>query len=159
MAMMSVCAEVPTVLFLDDRAGNRQAFHATFRRDFNVLTAASPEEALGMLQVGDVHVIIADQRMPGLTGDEVLALVRKHHPHVRRMLLTAYADLDAVVNALNLGGACYCIRKPWQPEEVVAAVLAAHRDLLAEREQASYTARLVKSNQQLEFALRQRLIS
>jgi response regulator RpfG family c-di-GMP phosphodiesterase len=97
--------------------------------------------------------------MPGMTGSEVLALVRHKHPNVRRMLLTAYADLDAVVNAINQGGACYYVRKPWEHREVVEAVESAFRDLVTEREQAVYTARLIQSNQQLEFALRQRLIS
>jgi response regulator RpfG family c-di-GMP phosphodiesterase len=149
----------PTVLYLDDEPGNRQAFQAAFRRAFNVVTAGSVEEALRLFEHHDIHVFIADQRMPGMTGSEVLALVRHKHPNVRRMLLTAYADLDAVVNAINQGGACYYVRKPWEHREVVEAVESAFRDLVTEREQAVYTARLIQSNQQLEFALRQRLIS
>lgn len=151
--------ELPCVLYLDDENGNRQAFQAAFRRDFRVLVAGTVEEAWRLLGSADVHVLIADQRMPGMSGSTFLALVRRKHPQVRRMLLTAYADLDAVVNALNEGGACYYIRKPWEHGEVANAVRTAYRDLLAEREQASYTAQLLKSNQQLEFALRQRLLS
>ena len=159
MELLPQRSALPCVLYVDDEPANRQVFHAAFRRDMHVLVAATAEEALRLLAAQDVHVIIADQRMPGMSGSELLAQVRRHHPQVRRMLLTAFADLDAVVNALNEGGTCYYIRKPWEHAEVTSAVRTAYRDLLAEREQASYTAQLLKSNQQLEFALRQRLLS
>jgi response regulator RpfG family c-di-GMP phosphodiesterase len=106
-----------------------------------------------------VHVLIADQRMPDMAGSEVLRLVRERHPTVRRMLVTAYADLQAIVDALNFGGACFYIQKPWEEETVRSAVAAAFEEFRAEEERTAYTARLVESNRQLEFALRQRLLS
>ena len=152
-------ASIPCVVYLDDDAGNRQAFHAAFRKEFKVLLAASLPEAWQLIEMHQVHVIIADQRMPGITGSEALSLVRQRHPNIRRMLVTAYADMQAVVDALNQGGACYYIHKPWEADEVRRAVNNAFAEMKAEAERAAYTAQLIESNRQLEFALRQRLLS
>ena len=152
-------AAIPCVLYLDDSAPNRQAFHAAFRKEFKVLLAATLQEALQLLDTNAVHVLIADQRMPDMSGSEVLRLVKERYPSVRRMLVTAYADLQAIVDALNHGGACYYIQKPWEEETVRRAVGSAFADLLAEEERSAFTAKLIESNRQLEFALRQRLLS
>lgn len=149
----------PCVVYLDDEPGNRQAFEAAFRKDFKVLCAATLEEAWSLLKENRVHVLITDQRMPGMKGSELLALVRQRYPQVRRMLVTAYADLQAVVDALNSGGACFYIQKPWELETVRAAVERSFTEIMAEEARVTYTKRLVVSNQQLEFALRQRLLS
>lgn len=152
-------SSIPCVLYLDDNAPNRQAFHAAFRKEFKVLLAKNAQEAWQLLGTNQVHVLIADQRMPDMAGSEVLRLVRERYPAVRRMLVTAYADLQAIVDALNQGGVCYYIQKPWEEESVRRAVAAAFADLQAEEERSAFTARLIESNRQLEFALRQRLLS
>lgn len=157
--MKKFSATTPSVLYLDDNALNRQAFQAAFRTEFMVLLAATAEEAMRILAENDVHVIIADQRMPGMPGTEVLRSVRERHPAVRRMLVTAYADLQAIVDALNQGGVCYYIQKPWEEDSVRRAVAAAFAEFKAEEERSEFTARLIESNRQLEFALRQRLLS
>lgn len=149
----------PVVLFVDDDAGNRQAFHATFRRSFEVLTASGFEEAWQFLSNRPVDVIITDQRMPGTTGSQLLSLVRERFPQVRRMLVTAYSDIQAVIDAVNLGGVTNYIAKPWDPGRLEALVLAAHAEIKAERQREQFTQQLVEANRQLEFALRQRLLS
>jgi DNA-binding NtrC family response regulator len=151
--------DIPCVLYIDDDAGNRQAFIAAFRKDFKVLTAQGLAEAWSILDTNRVHVVISDQRMPGITGSEALRLVRERYPRTRRMLVTAYADLEAVVDALNNGGVCYYIQKPWEAEEVRDAVVKAFQDIQAEEDRVAYTQRLVDANRQLEFALRERLLS
>lgn len=150
---------IPHVLYLDDSHANRQAFQAAFRKEFNVFLASTPEEAMRLLSENRIHVILADQRMPGMSGSEVLRLVRDRHPSVRRMLVTAYADLQAIVDALNLGGVCYYIQKPWEEGNVRQAVAEAFASFNADEERTAMTARLIESNRQLEFALRQRLLS
>lgn len=150
---------VPCVLYLDDNGSNRQAFQAAFRKEFKVILAATANEALRSLAEHTVHVLIADQRMPDMSGSQVLRLVRDRHPSVRRMLVTAYADLQAIVDALNHGGVCYYIQKPWEEDHVRRAVSAAFAEFMAEEERTAFTARLIESNRQLEFALRQRLLS
>ena len=151
--------ELPVVLFVDDDARNRQAFHAAFRHNMIVLLAADRDQALQLLSAGNVHVMIADQRMPGTTGSELLTLVRERFPAVRRMLVTGYADLEAIIDAVNNGGVTKYFAKPWVHDQLVKAVNEAHAEAKAEADRAQYTKQIEVANQQLEFALRQRLLS
>jgi DNA-binding NtrC family response regulator len=147
------------VVFIDDDAGNRQAFKAAFRHAMTVHTASDLLELWRILEQNTVHVVIADQRMPGMRGSEVLALVKERYPNIRRMLVTAYADLEAVIEAVNSGGVTKYFAKPWVNEQLVKAVEQAHAEFVAEAEREAYTKRLEQVNRQLEFALRQRLLS
>lgn len=114
------------VLFVDDEEGNLKAFRSTFRRDMDVLLAHSGEEALDILEHERVHVIISDQRMPGMTGDAFLAIARERHPNAMRMLLTGYADLEAVVAAVNNGGIYAYATKPWDENDLRLRILQAY---------------------------------
>jgi DNA-binding NtrC family response regulator len=149
----------PTVVFVDDDSGNRQVFKAAFRHAMQVHTASSLEEVWALLTTHTVHVVVADQRMPGTKGSELLALVRERFPQVRRMLVTAYADLEAIIEAVNNGGVTKYFAKPWVNEQLVQAVEQAYTEIKAEEDRAAYTQRLEDANRQLEFALRQRLLS
>lgn len=149
----------PCVLFVDDDAGNRQAFQTTFRRDMDVLVARDLKEVWELLATHHVHVVIADQRMPGTPGSRVLSMVRERYPSIRRMIITGYADIDAVIDAVNEGGVSRYIAKPWNVTELTAAMQKAFADVQAEEERKAYMERLLQANQQLEFALRQRLLS
>lgn len=151
--------ERPTVLFVDDDAPNRQAFAAAFGREFHVYTASGLEEAWSFLSTDRIDVLISDQRMPGTPGHEILKLVRERFPRVRRMLMTGYADMQAVVNAVNQGGISHYMAKPWDPHELVRAVHQAYAEVKAEDERNVRTEQLIEANRQLEFALRQRLLS
>jgi DNA-binding NtrC family response regulator len=149
----------PSVVFVDDDAGNRQAFKAAFRGSMEVFTAATMEEVWSHLGSRTIHVVIADQRMPGTRGSELLAQVKERFPHVRRMLVTAYADLEAIIEAVNNGGVTKYFAKPWVSEQIVNAVHQAYSEVTSEAEKLDYTKRLEEANRQLEFALRQRLLS
>lgn len=151
--------ERPLVLFVDDDAGNRQAFQAAFRHRMQVLLAADLHEAWALLSTNRVHVLIADQRMPASTGSELLALVKERFPEVRRMLVTAYSDLEAIIDAVNNGGVVKYFAKPWVNEQLAAAVEEAFHEIKLDDEREAYTRKLEESNRQLEFALRQRLLS
>ncbi|MBK8228132.1 MAG: response regulator [Flavobacteriales bacterium] len=106
------------VLFVDDEERNLKAFRASFRREMDVLIAPSGQDALELLARENVHVIVSDQRMPGMSGSEFLAIARERHPHVMRMLLTGYSDLDAVVRAVNEGGIYAYATKPWDENDL-----------------------------------------
>jgi DNA-binding NtrC family response regulator len=125
----------------------------------NVRTAATIEEVWGHLASTTVHVVIADQRMPRTRGSELLALVRERFPHVPRMLVTAYADLEAIIEAVNNGGVSKYFSKPWVSDQVVKAVDQAYSEYQADEERLDRMRRLEEANRQLEFALRQRLLS
>lgn len=150
---------LPVVLFVDDDASNRQAFHSAFRHQMVVLLAADYKEAMMHLNARRVHVLIADQRMHGLNGSELLAIVKERFPEVRRMLITAYSDLEAVIDAVNNGGVSKYFSKPWVASQLVRAVDDAYNAYKSDEEKEAYTRRLEESNRQLEFALRQRLLS
>lgn len=112
----------PTVLVVDDEAPNLETLRRVLRADYQVLCARTGTEALGLLGRNDVAVIIADQRMPGMTGAEFLALASGNAPDAKRILLTAYADLEAIIAAINAGKIHHFARKPWDNEELKAAV-------------------------------------
>lgn len=124
------------VLYVDDEEGNLTAFRATFRREFDVHLARSADEAMAILDREPMHIVVSDQRMPRCTGVEFLALVRQRHPHCIRMLLTGYADMEAVVDAVNRGGIYSYCTKPWDPTDLRLRLLQAHEvyALRADRE-------------------------
>lgn len=138
---MEQATERIKVLYLDDEEGNLLAFRASFRREFEVHTAVSPAAALAWLEKNTAHVVISDQRMPGTTGAEFLGMVRSRWPNTVRLLLTGYSDLQAVVDAINIGGIHAYITKPWDPMDLKLRIeqayevhfLRAQRDRLLER--------------------------
>ena len=103
----------PLIVYVDDEAANRLVFEANFADRFNVLTVASGAEALAVLDRERVAVLVSDQRMPGMTGSELLAKARETHPEVMRMIITAYSDLDPILRAVNQGLVARYVVKPW----------------------------------------------
>jgi len=101
-----------TVLFVDDERRVLNSMRAMFRRDYEVLLANSGVEALAMLRDADVDVIVSDQRMPGMTGVEVLKQVKATAPRAMRILLTGYADLQAIEASINEGEVFRYLTKP-----------------------------------------------
>src|ERR1022692_4709390 len=122
--------ERPAVLVVDDEPRILTSITALLEDDFSVLTSTSAEKALGILEQEQFVVIIADQRMPGLTGDEFLAKARGVS-QATRILITGYADINALVRAVNHGQIYTYVAKPWEPLELrVAVVKAAEHCLL-----------------------------
>ena len=124
------------VLYVDDEEGNLTAFRTTFRRDFQVFTAHSASEGLEVLRKEDIHVVISDQRMPGMTGVDFLSQVREKYPATMRMLLTGYSDMEAVVSAVNKGRIYAYTTKPWDPNDLRLRIQQAYEvnSLRTERE-------------------------
>jgi len=109
------------VLVVDDEPANRRLVRRTLHRDYEVVEAASGEEGLAALDA-DVHVILCDQRMPGMTGLELLKRARTLQPDASRVLITAYPDLDVLADAINEGGIRRYIAKPYELEELKLVV-------------------------------------
>ena len=148
-----------TVLYVDDEENNLFSFKATFRIKYNVFTAISGEEALKVLAEKNVNVIITDQRMPEMTGVDFLEKVLTKYPDPMRILLTGYADMNAVVDAVNKGKIFHYLAKPWNEEELDKTIARAY-DIFLEREKIKQmNEKLEVSNSQLEFLLRQKLLS
>ena len=108
------------VLFVDDDEANLIVCEAACAGDFEVLTASSAEDALAWMRREEVGVIVADQRMPGTSGVELLERVRIEYPDTVRLLITAYTDVQAAVAAINRGRVRRYLRKPWEPDELRA---------------------------------------
>ncbi len=106
------------ILYIDDEPENLFSFKAAFRRQFDIVTAESGEAALLLLEQGGIAVVMSDQRMPGMTGAQVLAVIRERWPHVVRILVTGYSDMSVVIDAINLGQIYYYVTKPWRNEEL-----------------------------------------
>lgn len=106
------------VLYIDDEANNLEAFKASFRRQYEIYTALSAAEGLLILQNIDVHVVIADQKMPNITGVEFFKSISETHPDPVRILLTGYTDIEALADAINHGDIYRYITKPWNDLEL-----------------------------------------
>ena len=106
------------ILYVDDEEQNLISFKAVFRRDYSIFTAISGEEAITILKDQDIHLIITDQRMPGMTGVEFLEKIIPDYPDIVRIVLTGYSDIDAIISAINKGKVFRYINKPWDETEL-----------------------------------------
>ena len=93
--------EKPSILFIDDEPRVLKSMRAMFRREYQVYLANSGQEALEVAAANPIDVVVSDQRMPNMTGVEVLTEIKARHPKVIRILLTGYADLEAIEASLN----------------------------------------------------------
>ena len=116
----------PALIVVDDDpqvlAAVRRDLRSRYRQDYTVISASSGEEALATIKElkarGDaLAMVISDQRMPGLQGTDVLAQSRDTYPLARRLLLTAYSDIDAAIKAINVAHLDHYLSKPWDPPE------------------------------------------
>src|ERR671938_80945 len=106
------------ILIVDDEPANLRLLERLFRRDYQVLAAPSGEEALRLLNHHDVALLITDQRMPGMTGIELLKRTAPLRPHMVRIILTGYTDVTSLVEAINCGQVYKYVTKPWSNDEL-----------------------------------------
>jgi signal transduction histidine kinase len=148
-----------TLLVVDDEVDVLDSLRHQFHRTYRVLTSPSGAEAIDLLEKNDVEVILTDQRMPGMPGDVLLRQARILKPDTIRMLFTGYADIQAVINAVNEGHIFRYILKPWDTAELEGIIrqgveqydlLAERRRLIAELQAAN--SQLVEANGELARA-------
>lgn len=108
----------PTVLYVDDLPMNLKLFEATFRNDYELILTESPREALKIIEENEIQVLVSDQRMPEMSGTELLEIVSEKYPDIRRYLLTAFTDTETVIEAINVGRVHGYIKKPMQADEI-----------------------------------------
>lgn len=113
------------VLYLDDEENNLIAFKALFRREFDVFTTTSPQEAVAYLNANEVPIILSDQKMPELSGVEFFGLTLNDFPNAVRILVTGYADIEAVIDAINRGQVYRYVAKPWNENDLRVCLLNA----------------------------------
>jgi two-component system probable response regulator PhcQ len=130
------------VLLVDDEPSIRETLTRTLRREpYEIVDAASGQEALRTLASKRVDVVVADERMPGMTGTELLSRIRESYPDVMRIMLTGHASLDAAIRAINEGEVYRFLTKPCNPADLAMTIRRAiqHKELFAE------TQRLLKT--------------
>ncbi len=125
------------ILVVDDEEAILETMAFTFEDDYAVVTSSSPREGLAQLdRHAPVAVVISDQRMPEMTGVEFLAEVYRRHPNTVRIILTGFADMDAIIGAINDGHVYAYVTKPWEPDQLKQVVRRAvdHHRLACENE-------------------------
>lgn len=131
------------ILYLDDEEQNLFSFLALFRRDYNVFTTTSTQEAVQYLNSNVVHIIFSDQKMPDVSGVEFFETIRHDFPDAVRILITGYADIEAVIDAINRGQVYRYVTKPWDANELKVCIENALEKYQRDKE-------LIKKNRELE---------
>lgn len=141
-----------SILVIDDEPDVVESVRDLLRLDYRVLGATRAREGIGILAQEPVDVVMTDQRMPEMTGVELLHHVRETHPDAIRLLFTGYADIRAVIDAINRGSVYRYITKPWDPDELQSIIRDAveRHDLIEERQRL--LAELERSNEELRAA-------
>lgn len=144
------------VLYVDDEQHGLQAFHASFRRIFNVFTANSAFEAENILSKNIIHVLITDQKMPEKTGTELLAETYKKYPEQSRILLTAFGDKQDLIDAINKGQIYMYLEKPWNYDILERCIKEGYDDFYERKNFKQRIIKLTKENRTLKRTIRKR---
>ena len=107
------------ILLVDDEPEMLFSLKALLRREFELYTAESGAEAMEILRQHEIHVVMTDQRMPEMTGVQLVRRVKNEYPEAIRIVFTGYADIKSVIEAINKGGLYRYITKPWDPDELI----------------------------------------
>ena len=123
------------ILLVDDEEEILFSLRGLLRTEFELHTAGSGAEALEILSRHSIHAIMTDQRMPNMTGVELLRRAKAERPEAVRIVFTGYADIKAVIDAVNQGEIYRYLTKPWDPDELIAVFRQAcdYYDRLSER--------------------------
>lgn len=144
---MAVEYKLYPILFVDDEPQNLVVFRYAMEEHFTVLTAQSGAEALEVLNRQQIAVLLADQRMPGMNGAELCAAAREIQPDAVRIIITAYADIHAAVDAINKGQVSRYLVKPWRNEELMEILQTAIDFVHLQHAMRDMELRLLRSGQ------------
>jgi response regulator RpfG family c-di-GMP phosphodiesterase len=110
------------IMLVDDEPANLRTLLRLFRDEYQVITASSGNQALTLLQRHDVAVLVSDQRMPSMTGIELMKKAVELRPHVVKILLTGYTDVEALIESINCGLVYRYVTKPWNNDDLKLTV-------------------------------------
>jgi signal transduction histidine kinase len=140
------------ILFVDDELNNLENMIFSFGLDFNLVTASSGEQALSILEEEEIAVVVADQRMPNMSGVELLSRMKITNPKIVRMLITAYADIEASIQAINKGDVYRYIRKDLAMEDIETIIRQAIEYYQMKEDLEAATVYLIKSEKLVAIA-------
>lgn len=153
----SLAREKIKILFLDDEEKNLKSFKSLLRRDYDIDLAISATEAHNLLSKNKYHVVITDQRMPDVTGTEFLESILIEYPNPIRVLLTGYADINAVIDAINKGHIYRYMTKPWDLEDMKQTIQNAYEIFYLREQNKKLIKDMQVANSQLEYLLRHKM--
>ena len=140
-------SEQSRILVVDDEEAILETMTFTFEDDYRVFTASDASRGLEILaEESPIAAVITDQRMPTMTGVEFLAEVYKRFPHTTRIILTGFADMEAIIQSINDGHVYAYITKPWEPAELKQLVRRAVQFHQLSRENDLLLGQLRRSN-------------
>ena len=137
------------LLFIDDEQANLQKLRRTFVHGYSIHTAQSGEAALEILKTVNIDAIVTDQRMPGMTGLELLGRARAIQSDAIGVVLTGFAEVDDLIDAINTGKADKYLTKPWSPDDLRIAVIDALKKREMTRENERLSIELKAANERL----------
>jgi len=139
-----------TILYVDDEYNNLVVFENSFFSHYNILTAISGQQALKITRQNEIHLIITDQKMPGMTGIELLEEISPEFPDIPSMIITAYSDIDFIIPAINKCGIFSYILKPWDSRELKITIDNALAKYQLSKDNKLLLENLRKANEDLE---------
>lgn len=139
------------ILYVDDESSHLWIFKSTFEIEFDIFTATTGEQALELFR-GEpgIAIVLSDQRMPGMSGVELMASIYHINPEPIRMLVTGYSDLEEIIQAVNVGHIFQYILKPWNVDTLRSSLYHARDMYLLARENRSLTSELSLKNRELQ---------
>ena len=145
-----------SLLYVDDEATNLRVFKSNFRKYFNVFTTTNPVEAIDILAENEIQVIVTDQRMPEMTGTELLEKILPDHPDMIKIILTGFTDIEAIKDGINRCGIYKYITKPWNFEEMKAVLERGLETYQESQDSEEHIKGLEESNVELENKVQER---
>ena len=147
-----------TILYVDDEYNNLVVFENAFFIHYNILTAISGQEALKIIRENEIHLIITDQKMPSMTGIELLEEISPEFPDIPSMIITAYSDVDFIIPAINKCGIFSYILKPWDSRDLKITIDNALAKYQLSMDNKMLLGNLRKANEELESKVIDRTI-
>src|SRR3989338_6115843 len=145
-----------SILLIDDEIENLKALERTLMTITTVFTAASGKAGLEIIEKNPISLVICDQRMPEMTGIEFFKIIQKSHPHIIRMVLTGYTDVEDLIEAINEVGLYRYVTKPWDNHELKLIVQRALEHFESEVRNRELVEELKKINEGLEKTVQDR---
>ncbi len=139
-----------TILYIDDEQANLDGFMFNFRKIYNILLATNTNDAFDIIRKNKIKVIISDNRMPDMLGTEFFKILSISNPDVIRILVTAYADTEAVMQAINMGRVYHFVTKPWNKNELQMTIDNAIEAYNLKQQNQELISYLTSNNNELE---------
>lgn len=142
-----------SVLIVDDEKDNLEALRRLLRHEFQVVTSDSGIDALKLIRNQEFAVIVSDQRMPEITGVDLLEKAKQIRPEMTRILLTGYTEVESVIGAINRGNIYRYVAKPWDPDDLKITLRQAAESFRLKKDLSDKNEKLELANEQLKIAL------